>query len=53
MPKTMIVNDEDWWKIRDAQTILEKKGKKLTLPEILSVAIPNPEDIVRKYEMKE
>ncbi len=53
MVKTLLVEEPTYWNIKDAQTILEKKGIKYTLPEILDVIIPSIEEIVNKIEDEE
>lgn len=53
MVKTLIVEESTYWNIKDAQIILEKKGIKYTLPEMLDVIIPPIEDIVKKIEKNE
>lgn len=53
MVKTLIVEEPTYWNIKDAQTILEKKGIKYTLPEMLDVVIPSIEDMVKKIEEEE
>jgi len=40
MTKTLLVEEPNYWDIKDAQTILEKKGIKMTLPELMSNIIP-------------
>lgn len=53
MVKTLIVEEPTYWNIKDAQIILEKKGIKYTLPEMLDVVIPSIEDMVKKIEEEE
>lgn len=53
MVKTLIVEEPTYWNIKDAQTILEKKGIKYTLPEMLDVIIPSIEDMIKKIEKNE
>ena len=50
MTKTLLIDEPKYWDIKDAQTILEKKRIKYTLPEILNVIVPSTEDIVKKIE---
>ena len=53
MVKTLLVEEPTYWNIKDAQTILEKKGIKYTLPEMLDIVIPSIEDMVNKIEEEE
>ncbi len=53
MVKTLLVEEPTYWNIKDAQTILEKKGIKYTLPEMLDVIIPSIEEIVNKISIHE
>ena len=53
MVKTLLVEEPTYWNIKDAQTILEKRGIKYTLPEMLDVIIPSIEEMVDKILIHE
>ena len=47
MTKTILVEEDRYWQIKDAQTTLEKNGMKMKLQDIMSILIPNTDDIVK------
>ena len=52
MTKTILVEEDRYWQIKDAQTILEKNGMKMKLQDIMSILIPDTDEIVRKVNDK-
>ena len=48
MAKTVLIEEDNYWDIKDAQTTLEREGLKMTLPELMSIIIPDTEEIVNK-----
>lgn len=52
MTKTILVEEDRYWQVKDAQTILEKNGVKMKLQDIMSVLIPDKDDIVKMVNEK-